>query len=94
MPAGVTRTPEAICGCDCLRVLTQTKKEQQNGETPNTVPHVMQSTSIVSERNQQRVTDAVPLAFPTARMEIRRVGDMGDMAAGEGNTHKLGRILP
>jgi hypothetical protein len=33
--SGCARTPEAICGCDCLRVLTQTKKEQQNGETQN-----------------------------------------------------------
>ena len=48
--------------------------------------HVHQAHQIVSERNQQRITDAVPLANPDRSDGDQKVGDMGDMAAGEGNT--------
>jgi hypothetical protein len=51
--------------------------------------HIQQAHQIVSERNQQRITDAVPLANPDRTDGDQRVGDMGDMAAGEGNTTKV-----
>ena len=51
--------------------------------------HVHQAHQIVTERNQQRVTDAVPLAYPDRSDGDQKVGDVGDMAAGEGNCTKV-----
>jgi hypothetical protein len=51
--------------------------------------HIHQAHQIVTERNQQRLTDAVPLAYPDRSDGDQKVGDVGDMAAGEGNCTKI-----
>jgi hypothetical protein len=47
--------------------------------------HVHQAHQIVTERNQQRLTDAVPGANPDRSAGDMSVGDLSDMASGEGN---------
>jgi hypothetical protein len=51
--------------------------------------HVQQAHQIVTERNQQRVTDAMLGAAPDRSDGDQKVGDVGDMAAGEGNCTKV-----
>jgi hypothetical protein len=51
--------------------------------------HIHQAHQIVTERNQQRVTDAMPGAVPDRSDGDQKVGDLGDMAAGEGNCTKI-----
>jgi hypothetical protein len=53
--------------------------------------HVHQAHQIVTERNQQRLTDAMPGAAPDRTDGDMSVGDVGDMAAGEGNTTKISK---
>jgi hypothetical protein len=51
--------------------------------------HIHQAHQIVTERNQQRVTDAMPGAAPDRSDGDQTVGSVGDMAAGEGNCTKV-----
>lgn len=48
--------------------------------------HVHQAHQIATERNTLRITDAVPGATPDRTDGDMKVGDMADMARGEGNT--------
>ena len=51
--------------------------------------HVHQAHQIATERNTLRISDAVPGAAPDRTDGDMSVGDVGDMAAGEGNCTKV-----
>jgi hypothetical protein len=63
-----------------------TKKENEMARLRTPSKHIHQAHQIVTERNQQRLTDAMPGAAPDRSDGDQKVGDVGDMARGEGNT--------